>query len=171
MLQSPTLLIQNLCRPVELLRMKKSNNTLSGSEEIRLDKFGGTGKQSRIRFDTLLEGIQIIDFNWCYVYVNDTLVGYERTSKEEFLGHSLLERYPGIEHTPVFSSLKSCMIHRSKAQTKVEFVYPDLSKKWFQLSIEPVDTGIMVLSLDITTRNEADEKISRANHLYSHSRR
>ncbi len=99
--------------------------------------------------------------------MNKTLVDYEQTTKESLLGHSMLKRYPGIERTDVFAGLESCMLDRKSTKIETEFIYPDHSKKWFQLSIEPVEEGILVTSLDISKRKEADDKMKRSNQLYS----
>ncbi len=147
--------------------MKKLKETVVESAKKQKEEFANGLKQFSQILDGLQEGIQIIDFSWCYLYVNDTLAGYENTTKEKLLGQSLTARYPYIIHTEVFKSLEHCMLQRKKSQIETEFVYPDQSKKWFQLRIEPVEEGIMVRSVDITNRKAADEKLIKLNRLYS----
>lgn len=117
--------------------------------------------------DLLIEGVQIIDFNWSYVYVNDAFLVYQNTSREEILGHTIMERYPSIEDTQLFKILAQCMTNRKPQKTKIEFEYPNKSKKWFALTIKPVAKGILILSLDITAEKEAEDKLNKANHLYA----
>ncbi len=128
-----------------------------------------TTKLARVTkiLDGLLEGIQIIDFNWRYVYVNELIAGYEDTTKEKLLGQTITERHPGLNLTESFKALEKCMFERKTIETETEFTYPNKSKKWFQLHIEPVEEGIMVRSLDITNRKVADEKVIKLNRLYS----
>lgn len=100
--------------------------------------------------DLLTEGVQIIDYDWRYLYVNNALLGYQKASKEEVIGRTILERYPDFEKTEAFQRLKVCMTERRSEQTESEFQYPDKTKKWFSLRIEPVEEGLLILSLDIT---------------------
>src|ERR1051325_1124684 len=59
--------------------------------------------------DNLIEGCQIIGFDWRYLYVNDVTAQQGHQSKEALLGHTMMEKYPGIEITPMFAALRHCM--------------------------------------------------------------
>jgi len=109
--------------------------------------------------DHLLEGFQIIDFDYRYVYVNNNVVRQSKYSREELLGHTMLEKYPGIENTEMFKTLSLCMTARIARLFENEFTYPDGSKGWFQLSMQPTEGGLTILSEDITERKRAEEKI------------
>jgi PAS domain S-box-containing protein len=123
---------------------------------------------SEIRFrdtlDNMLEGIQIHDFNWRYLYVNDALLKYSRYPKAELLGRTLMEKYPGIEQTELFRLMSRCMQERETIERyETEFIFPDGTKGNFQLSIRPVPEGIFLLSIDITNRKHAEEEIIKLN--------
>ncbi len=74
-----------------------------------------------------------------------------------------MEKYPGIENTELFKALQRCMKERVSEHFENEFLYPDNSKGWFELSIEPVTEGLFILSMDITERKKAEEE--RKEHL------
>jgi signal transduction histidine kinase len=114
----------------------------------------------------LQESIQIIDTNLRYSSANNTLIEYE-TTIEELIGTSVIERYPGIEHTDIFSALELCMVHRKKEKMEARFINADQTEKWFELRMEPVKEGVLIVSYEITQRKEADEKVRRAKHLYA----
>lgn len=120
-------------------------------------------KQFRSSLDTMLEGIQIISFDWRYVYVNDAVARQGKYPKEELMGHTMMEKYPGIENTELFSVLRYCMSERVSKHMENEFSYPDGSKDWFELNIQPVPQGILILSINITERKKAEEKIKKLN--------
>jgi hypothetical protein len=63
--------------------------------------------------DSLLESCQVIGPDWKYLYVNDTIANDGRRSKEQLLGRTMMECYPGIDSTPMFSVLRRCMAERS----------------------------------------------------------
>ncbi len=147
--------------------MRKSREALAGKSERRSANWFSTEKPFNKTLDWPMEGIQIIDFNWRYLFVNDSLTGDEKKTMNELLGHSMTERYPNLENTALFSALEQCMSERVNKQVEIEFVDHDKSKKWFELNIEPVEEGILVLTLDITSRKEADKKLKRVQHLYA----
>ncbi len=107
--------------------------------------------------DNMLEGAQIIGFDWRYMYVNTASTKPGHEIKEKLLGHTMMEVYPGIENTELFSVLQRCMNERVSHHLENEFTYPDGSHGWFELSIQPVEAGIFILSVDITERNRARE--------------
>ncbi|MBM4135871.1 MAG: GAF domain-containing protein [Nitrospira sp.] len=107
--------------------------------------------------DNMLEGCQIIGFDWRYLYVNDAVARQGHRAKEEFLGHTIMEIYPGIEDTEMFAVLRRCMDARTPHHMENEFAYPDGNKGWFELSIQSVPEGIFILSIDITDRKRAEE--------------
>jgi PAS domain S-box-containing protein len=111
--------------------------------------------------DYMLEGCQIIDFDWRYLYVNETVARQGRQTREELLGHTMLEIYPGIENTPLFAELRECMRERKPTHMENEFTYPTGDKGWFELSIEPVPEGLFILSMDITERKQAEMDLER----------
>lgn len=61
-----------------------------------------TGELSESRsqettLDNLIEGFQLISFDWKYVYVNDAVIKHSKYTKEELLGHTMMEKYPGMK--------------------------------------------------------------------------
>ncbi|NUY81016.1 PAS domain S-box protein [Flavobacterium sp. MAH-1] len=121
----------------------------------------------RERLDSLLEGIQIIDFNWKYVYINDIMLHQVRMTRQQLVGHTMMEKFPGIEDTEVFQSLKRCMYEREAVGLENKFTFPNGVVKWFDLCIEPAEEGICILSLDITPYKEAVENIRKTKSLYA----
>jgi PAS domain S-box-containing protein len=119
--------------------------------------------QSEERFhstlDNMLEGCQIIGYDWRYLYLNDIAVQHSRMKKEQLLGHTMMEVYPGIDTTEVFKWLKQCMEKRISHRMINQFVYSDGSEGWFELSIQPMTEGISVLSWDITDQKQAADAL------------
>jgi hypothetical protein len=71
----------------------------------------------------------------------------------------MLESYPGFETTDAFTTLRRCMEERTSARIENEFAYADGSKAWFELRVQPVPEGLFILSLDVTERSKAGQKI------------
>lgn len=113
-------------------------------------------KKYHATLDHMMEGFQIIDFNFRYTYVNDTVVKQSKYTREELMGYTMMEKYPGIENTELFKTLTKCMQERIATNFENEFDFPDGSKGYFELRIQPVQEGLFILSMDITERKRAE---------------
>lgn len=109
--------------------------------------------------DYLLEGCQIIGPDWRYLYLNDTAVSHSHKTREELIGRTMMEIYPGIEKTQMFTALQDCMETQTFRKIENEFIYPDGSAGWFDLRVQPVPDGILVLSVDITERKQSEKEL------------
>ncbi len=105
-----------------------------------------------------MEGFQLIGFDWRYLYVNDAVVKQSKYSREELIGFTMQEKYPGIEKTEMFRTLEYCMKERVPAHMDNEFTFPDGSKGCFELRIQPVPKGLFILSVDVSERKRAEEE-------------
>ena len=112
--------------------------------------------------DAMMEGCQIIDFDWRYVYVNDVVASQGKNSRDQLLNRTMMEVYPGIENTELFAALRQCMQDRRPTRLENQFLFPDGSIGWFELSIQPAREGIFILSTDITERKRAEEAFMRS---------
>lgn len=138
------------------------------AEDITSSKLAhAAALESKARYrrvlDSMMEGCQIVDSDWRYVYVNQVAADQGRRAPEELLNHTMLEMYPGIEQTDMFAVLKECMGSRIGQRMENEFVFPDGSIGWFELSIQPVEEGLFILSTDITERKRAEAEIVKLN--------
>ncbi len=118
-------------------------------------------KRYRTTLDHMLEGCQIIGFDWRYFYTNDVAAKQGRHTKEELSGRTMMEMYPGIENTEMFAELRRCMENRIPHRMENEFPFPDGTKGWFHLSMEPVPEGVFILSQDITKEKQLDEELRK----------
>jgi two-component system cell cycle sensor histidine kinase/response regulator CckA len=115
--------------------------------------------------DTVTEGFQIIGHDLRYLYVNDVVCRHGRRAREELLGRTMTEVYPGIEQTEMFGRLMFCMRERRPTGMENEFTFPDGKKGWFELRMEPVPEGVLILSADITSRKALETQFLHAQKL------
>lgn len=115
--------------------------------------------------DALREGLQILSFDWRYLYVNEAVARHGRKPPAELLGRTMFEAYPGIEQTPLFEALDTCMRERRPREMETEFVFEDGSRAWFELRIQPCPEGLAVLSLDVTPRKHLQAAAMRAEKM------
>lgn len=114
----------------------------------------------QVTLDYMIEGYQIIDYDWRYVYINEAAAKQGRKTKKELLGYTMMQVYPGIDRTNLFNYLRSCMTNRISHQIYNEFTYPDGTKGWFELRIEPIPEGILILSQDVTKKKEIETELN-----------
>lgn len=115
----------------------------------------GNKSSSSERFlllDNLIEGCQIVDANWKYVYLNDSAIVHANKTRDELIGVRMMDAYPGIDETELFSVIKQVMETGESTEMDNHFVYPDGSQGWFHLHIQTCPEGVLILSDDVTER-------------------
>ena len=110
--------------------------------------------EGRLRdtLDSLIEGCQIITFDWKCLYVNDSAMSQMRKKREEMFGRTLMELYPGIEDTDIFTAITSCMKERKPQRIAGKLDLSDGSMDSFDLSIHPVPEGVMIFTLNLNSQ-------------------
>ena len=141
-----------------LFQIQEQNAEL---KKINID-IQNTEKRYRTTLDNMLEGCQIIGYDWHYLYLNEVAVKQSRMKKEDILGKGMMGVYPGFEYTELFKYIRRCMLDRIPHQMEYEFLFPDGEKKWFTYNIEPVPEGVFILSEDITEHRHLKKELK--NH-------
>lgn len=143
----------------EALRRHRDNLEAMIVERTR--ELRDSEERMRSTLDNMMEGCQIIGFDWRYLYVNPSAAAQGRSERLDLLGRTMMEKYPGIEQTDMFARLKECMEKRIPQHLENEFVYPDGSSAWFDLSVQPAPEGVFILSMDISERKAIEDKLAR----------
>ena len=121
--------------------------------------------------DSMLEGCQIIAFDWTYLYLNAMALTQSRRSSDELVGRRFTEVWPGIEQTPLYSHISDCLTHGVASEFENEFYYPDGKRGWFELRISPVDEGAFIMSIDITRRKELEALLRKSDEQLQQSQK
>ena len=144
-----------------------SEITLQKLEQMQLNE-AVIKNEERLRgvLDNLLEGCQIIGFDWKYTYLNRTAEIHNRRRNDELLGNRYMDMWPGIEKTDIFRKIKETLEERVSHHLENEFIFPDGKSGWFDLSIQPVPEGVFILSIDVTERKEAEKALRKSEEKY-----
>lgn len=142
---------------VDISERRRAETLLEKSEE-----------RYRTTLDGILEGCQLIDFDWHYLYLNDAAAKHNRRANEELLGRRMPDEWPGIEGSDVFRLIKRCLETRVAGHEEVEFAFPDGTSGWFDVRVQPVPEGAFVLSIDISERKRVERALLELNEGLEH---
>lgn len=112
----------------------------------------------KLTVEQMHEGIQIIDYDWRYVYLNAAAARHAQRDIESLLGQAMEVAYPGIQKMPVYALIREVMDRRTPRHLENEFVYPDGGKCWFEIFLEPHAAGVLIRSIDISHRKKIEEQ-------------
>lgn len=124
-----------------------------------------TNERIRSAMDNLLEGCQILDRDLRYRYLNQAAEIHNRRPNEELLGQHYVESWPGIEATEVYRRIVDCLALRCADHMEHEFTYPDGKVGWFELRLEPVPDGLLIMSVDITEHKLTQARLRHVNNV------
>ena len=117
--------------------------------------------------DDLVEGCVLLGFDWTYLYVNDAAARQNQLNRENLIGRTMLEMFPGAEDSKVFRHYRIAMEERRPQYFESEHIQKDGATSWFEFRVKPIPEGIFILSLDITDRKRAQERLTDAKEFSS----
>jgi len=117
-------------------------------------------------FDNMMEGCQVIGFDWRYLYLNPVAIVHSRKTKEELFGKKYTDVWPGCENTELYRIMNRCLEDCLSHSFENEFIYTDGTLGWFELRIQPVPEGIFILSIDITARKKVERELQESEEKY-----
>lgn len=124
--------------------------------------------------DSIIEGCQLIGPDWRYLYLNRAAEKHNRRPKEELVGRTMQECWPGIEDAPVFQLLQRSRDLGVPVHEEIEFHFSDGVSRWFDVRAQPVPEGLFLMSIDVTERRhaeaEAEELQRRLQHVVENLR-
>lgn len=119
--------------------------------------------------ENMIEGVQLIGYDWKYLYLNKALERQADVKRNDLIGKTMFEVYPGIEKTEMFKNLQNAMINKQRIVFNNEFTFPNGKTDIFELSVQPVNEGLFLLSMIITDKIKYEKErasyISNLEHM------
>ena len=100
-------------------------------------------------FDSLDEGVYIVDKSWRYIYINNKAAAIQARSREELLGKHIWETHPEAVESTSFAYAQRAIAENTSIT--FEAYYP-LVKTWFECRCYPIPEGLIILLQDINNR-------------------
>jgi HD-GYP domain-containing protein (c-di-GMP phosphodiesterase class II) len=98
----------------------------------------------------LTEICEVVDFNFCYLYVNDAAAEWEHISRDQLIGRRVEEVHPDMEFTRLFSHLKECLEKRKSVEFEDRAASPDDTTRRWKIRIDPVADGAFIHSAGLS---------------------
>ncbi len=108
--------------------------------------------------DDLKEGYTIFDRDLRYLYANRAGAEHAHLSREQLLGRTPSELYPDFDGSPIDLALRRALDTGEPQQVETEFRHRDGELAFFDLRIQRVPEGLVVLSIDQTERKRAEQR-------------
>ncbi len=137
---------------VDISKRKRAEAELAKSEE-----------RFRSTLDTILEGCQLVDFEWRFLYLNEAAATQNRRPNAELMGQRMPDAWPGIEVTTLFAMLSRAMAQRIALHGEHIFHFADGQTGWFDVRAQPVREGLFIMSNDISERKRAEQALHDLN--------
>ncbi len=143
-------------------RADKLNRTLEARVEAATEAVVASERRLRRTLDEMMEGCAVLDFDLRYLYVNAASARQGRLTPDLMIGRLMPDVYPGFESTTLYAAMQRTLQQRTEEHIEIEFVFPDGSKGWFELHIQPVPEGLFALSIETTERVRALSALRRS---------
>lgn len=115
-------------------------------------------------FDKMLEGVQVVDRDMNYLYLNDAVAKQCMSTVEDLMFENMLKKFPTIKDSLLYSKIEECMRTGESREMQNKFIHNDGTFGWFDLRIAPVDDGVIIFSFDVTPQKLLEEEIEKLNY-------
>jgi two-component system cell cycle sensor histidine kinase/response regulator CckA len=106
--------------------------------------------------DMMMEGYTILGHDLTYLYVNEVGARQARLPKEQLLGRTPMQLFPGFDKSGMYALLRRCLRERAPLRMEEELTLADDSKAYFEVNIRPIPEGLVILSIDATERRRTE---------------
>lgn len=128
--------------------------------------------------DNLDEGIQIIDRDFRYVYLNKVLLTEIRMLPNEVFGRSMVEKFPDIDKTEIYQKIHECLSDGGPKELVNEFKFPDGRHTFYEIRMQPIEEGVILFTRNITATKkgelllqETNKELEQFAHIAAHDMR
>lgn len=125
--------------------------------------------------ENMYEGVQLIDKDHKFVYVNKALERQSSFKRNELVGYTIEDKFPQLINSEL--TLQIDQVITSNRQVRFDFDFQNSNglTSTYELFLYPVNEGVFILSFDLTERNKSDklkkeytQQLEQMLHITSH---
>ncbi len=136
------------------------NNQKLAEEQLKAKE-----AQKEELLDNMVEVVQLVDFDFNYLYVNKAAEAKFGMMLSDAIGTNAKDNGV-IRDSGFFNKMKAAMADRIATKSEGEMRNFDGHLRWYHHSIQPISEGLMIISKDITHRKQMEDELSnRSNYL------
>ncbi|NYI40884.1 hybrid sensor histidine kinase/response regulator [Demequina lutea] len=144
----------------EIVRWWGSTINVDATRRLR-EEAEALAAEREIILESMSEGVSAFDFDWRFVYVNASAERILEHTREELLGRTVWEQFPGLEGR----DLRGTVAQTLESHTLERFSYRTLTGKWLEISISPSAVGATVFFRDVTEVRQLSEQLAQSQRL------
>jgi PAS domain S-box-containing protein len=145
-------------------KVNRLNENLEDKVRVRTLSLKKSEERFRSTLENMIEGCQIIDHNFRYLYVNEAAARQSGLARKKLQGRVMTTLFPGIEATEMFRTLRKCLSERVYSEMENNFHNNDGQSSWFYLRMIPVTEGVFIMSEDISQKKSSEAQMQRLSN-------
>ena len=147
---------------VDITDRIKAEQELKDSEE----KYRNLSNQYRMLLESITDAVYALNRDWEYIIVNNNAEKIVHMPVENLLGQKIFDVFPGIEKTLFFKTYEKVINNRNAERVTEFFTHPDGRGAYYEVSVYPINEGILCIAKDITEEKEIEEKLKDSEKRY-----
>ncbi|HVM46164.1 MAG TPA: PAS domain S-box protein, partial [Candidatus Thermoplasmatota archaeon] len=122
-----------------------------------------SGERTAAILESISDAFFALDRDWRFTYVNQQAERVLSRRKEDLLGRTLWEEYPGVQGTAFEAAYRRALAEG--ASTELEDYYPD-HDAWYAVKAYPSAEGLSVFFQNVTERKRAERELRESEARY-----
>lgn len=147
----------------ELLARVSANIAMARVRREAAEKVSASEARAARVLAGMTEGYLVLDHDFRVVEINDEGLRLDGRPREEILGRSHWDLWPGSADDAQGELYRRAMDERAPGAVEVRFVRPDGHMRFFEIDAYPAPDGVAIFYRDVTARKQAQDALRELN--------